>query len=540
MKTTGDRWRASALVMALALSSRATFAQSVGIASDRDLPPWMERWSALAPQGDLARRPTSASVALPLLIAPTTRVGSFWSAGNPGALPFELRDRFNMLSASRAMQDGAYRRPLDAASSTTTQVSGLAWQPLETRGAVVGRVVAHRSLDDPSSASAVNAPYGSSPFVVTDTTAPAMRRDRVRLDGAGGWRLGEWGIGAALGYEARRSASTDAPFARSNRAVREGANVGLTRRLRDGALVVGARAGWMAGEETISLSELPEQGAVFALEGYREVPRLDVSTSYYRRISRDVRSAGVDVGGALGGIRWVLYGTGARLRDRLTSERVDEPRSDRWSARTLTSGVAIQRGVAHGRAMVTAEGSVASLTGDAVQVLTSRSGPVADERVIDGSVEVRVLPATSWWTGVVRLSVLSEQRERSDSASQARSTVDGLTPGIAVEFGGRVSSRLRLSAGYAQAWYSGSGVIPSPSTRGALYRRVFAPELDMATSSASARAGSVVVQWSPSAGTDVWITGRDERTSSANRNRPFAPSGNRAARSVWLGVTRRP
>jgi len=231
---------------------------------------------------------------MPLLLLPVPKIGLFWTGGNPGALRWDIDDQRNDILAVRAGQDGDYRRPLDPAAATVTRISGMGWQPLGSRGAAIGRVLFDRTIRDPSSASDVNDSYSSSPFVVTDTSAAALRTSRARLEGAGGWRLGDWGLGVALGYDARTTTTVSSPFVRRNRAVSPAATVGVVRSFRSGRFQAGVRGSWRGGEETIKLIEVAREGIVFQLEGYREVPAQSIIGGYFRRARR--QTAGPPLG----------------------------------------------------------------------------------------------------------------------------------------------------------------------------------------------------------------------------------------------------
>jgi hypothetical protein len=103
-------------------------------------------------------------------------VGLLWTAGAPADLGRDVNDLRTRLSLAGSGEDGDYRRPLDPAESRGIRFEGAGWGPLGTRGAVVGRVIAGRLDHGPSSPSVGAAPYLSSPFVVTDTTSPRLRR----------------------------------------------------------------------------------------------------------------------------------------------------------------------------------------------------------------------------------------------------------------------------------------------------------------------------------------------------------------------------
>ena len=512
-------------------------AQSLGLVPGRDVPEWLESWSPLAQQGDLPRRLPSASTATPLLLLPLPRIGLFWSGGNPAALAWDVTDSRADISAVRALQDGELRRPLDPASSALTQLTGMGWQPLPKLGAGIGRVTFGRDVRDPSSVSDLNEPYPSSPFVITDTTVTALRRTRARLEAAGGWRVGGWGLGVALGHDARNTATVAAPFARRNRAVFSAATVGLSRASADGRYQVGARAQLKGGEETVGLSEIAEQGIVFELVGYREVPVRDIQGFYTRRVTREVRSGGIGAAARVGRGQVVVFADATRSRERPTSQQRDNPASDLWATSGGMGGISAQFPLFADRVLFAANGRFTKLSGRAKQVLLSPTGFDADERALEGSVEARYSPATAPWMGVAKLSLLSDRRERNDSVAQANTVIQGTTPGAAVELGRRLGVRLLIVGGYAISAYSGSGTIPSAASRGPVYRRLIAPELAIATTGTRAQAFSFAARYAPRESAAVWVAGRSEIFSSDNASGSLVPLGNRTANTIWVGVT---
>jgi hypothetical protein len=523
----------------LAASNESASSQSLGIVPGRDLPDWLETWSPLYRQGDFPRHLPSASVATPSLLLPVAKVGLFWDTRNPAALPWEVDDQRSDIAVAHASQEGPYRRPLDPAASSVTQFYGMGWQRVPTQGAVVGRATFDRNVQDPGSVSDVNEPYGSTPFVMTDTSTSALRQTRARLEGAGGWGVGQWGFGVALGYDTRNTATVASPFARRNRAVSSAGTVGIVRGFKDGKLKVGVRGTWSGGKETVNLFEFAQEGFLYLLEGYREVPGQDFIVTFQRQMTEETRSVGASVGGKTGTVKWVVFGDAAHFRQRLTSLQQDNPATDLWATTGGSGGLAFQFPLLRKRATLTFNGRVASLTGHAEQVLPPRTGFDAHERVLDLHTEFRLAP-TNDWTAAVNGSLLAEHRERNDSIAKASTIVDGITPAIAVEIGRVIVQRLMIIGGYAIAGYTASGTIPSASSRGALYKRVFAPELEMATSDSRSQAASFAVRWQPHNANAVWIAGRYERLDSQAQTATFAPIGGRNAKSIWLGVTLAP
>ena len=117
-------WTAMGLfALALLTGPRQADAQVLGTSDapgGPELPRWLTAWSPLAAVADLHRSLPGTEVSLPsLLTLPAPRVGSFWSAGNPGALPFENSDTYAQIRTGYKRYSGEYRRPLDAGQSRT-------------------------------------------------------------------------------------------------------------------------------------------------------------------------------------------------------------------------------------------------------------------------------------------------------------------------------------------------------------------------------------------------------------------------------------
>jgi hypothetical protein len=525
-------------VMALGTGSE-TAAQEPGRAPARELPQWLFTWSPLNDVGTLPRRLPAASEGGPSLLHPVERVGVFWSGANPAALPWEVKDASSDLFAVRAGESGEYRRPLDPGATRVTRGGGMGWQPLGARGAVVGSVLFDRTIKDPGPISNVSDPYSSTPLVVVDTTTPALRVTRARLEGAGGWRLGDWGVGLSLGYDTRRTATVAAPLVRLQRAVLPAGSAGVVRDLADGRLQLGVRAGWQGGEETVSLAPVGATGEMWQLVGYAEVPRIFIGPAVVRRISRRARSIGVGAAGFAASARWYAFAETERRHERESGVGSQDPPQDKWDTDGRTVGAALQLPLRTERAVLTLSGRIRSVRG-AAELHPARTGFSSDETEASGSGEVRFGTASDAWSSVVRASVLRDRRERSDSAADLRSEIAGITPGVAVEVGRRVSPRLLVIGGYALARYAGTGTIPLASAQGPIFQRVFAPELDIATSNILAQAFTGGLRWQMQPGRQLWVSATAEQLRSQQTDRFFAPGGRRNTHSVSMGVTLTP
>ena len=536
---------ARAVVTFWALAATATAdigaAQSLGLATGRDLPAWMVSWSPLDSHADLPRLMPSASTALPLLLLPPPKVGLFWLTGNPAAFPADVGEAYSNFMSARSGQSGDYRRPLDPGGSSLTQVSAVSWRPVGTQGAAIGRIIVDQETLDPGSKADVTQPYTSNPFVVTDTSTSPMRRVRARLEGAAGARLGPWAVGGALGYETRDNYTVHAAFARFDRQVTPALTVGLTRSFGDSGLTVGVHGRWSGGAETIEMYQNTLGGRIYQLEGYSDVVARDQVT-YYRRMESDEASAGAGASGRMGAGRWVVFGDWARYRDGLWSQlNTDNPAKDRWETHAWSVGAAVQQALWGGRWLLTVQGRWFSLNGQGDLAMDS-AGVIfwAHEHSLSGSAELRLLPVEDGWTAVAVLSVVNERRNRADSAAGIWTTLETLTPGIAIEAGRTALRNVFVSGGVAIASYMPRGEIPERLARGTVYQTLIAPEMDFYATKATTTALSLGVRWQVRDGTALWLAARSETlspTSGYQQVSGYSPQGSRTASYVAVGVS---
>lgn len=189
------RWRALApVVMASAVPLQAqTMADGL---AQLGAPGWMTAWSPLAPLADLSQVLPTTGARPDLVGAPAPRIGLWWTAGSPAALPFEVVDRRSMFRGVGGWTDGTYRRALDPDDVTAFQASGLAWTPIASSGGAAATVLVDQEHAGALPYAATLMPYTTDPLVVTDTTIPARRRVRARVEAAFAWRVRKWGRGS--------------------------------------------------------------------------------------------------------------------------------------------------------------------------------------------------------------------------------------------------------------------------------------------------------------------------------------------------------
>ncbi len=184
--------RSLVVVISLAVTT-AVHAQSSDWTTFLRGPEWIVGWSPLARVADLTRTAPTAPRFTDFLVAPAPRIGLFWTAGVPVGIGADVVQPRAELRVGLLGAGGGYRRSLDVDDVSGARVSGLAWRPVG-HGAVVGHVVALQRATAAGHAAILN-PHSSDPFVLADSSLPAMRQLSVRLEGALGWRFGRLDVG---------------------------------------------------------------------------------------------------------------------------------------------------------------------------------------------------------------------------------------------------------------------------------------------------------------------------------------------------------
>lgn len=524
-------------LVAIGLLGNVARAQPVLEVVERDLPAWMTRWSPLTEIGSITRGLPTAGHVTPSFVLPAPAVGLLWTGGNPAGLAWELGERRSEFVTGAASEAGPFKLPLAPEATDELRGVGRGWQPLGEHGAGIGSAAVARSELAPSSGANLFAPYASPRLVPTDTSTSALRRTQARLDAGAGWRLGGWGVGIALGYDTRTSETDAAAFVRRTRVVLPAASLGVARRLSDGFLV-GAHSTWQGGEELVDLNVATQQGVLHQLEGYREVPpNLITSTSpYFRRASRAALRHALSASGRVGEWRWAAVGAVEDRSDRFAGVRANDPLTDDWLAEGRELGVAVQRPLFGGRALLTAEGRWRAVRGRSDLVAPGGDGIATDEERTDGRLDVRLREPINGWLAVLRIGASYEERELTDSVAALRSDLRGATPSLSVELSRMLRPNLRLVGGVAVARYAGTGTVPEAAAYGPVFQRMFAPELDLMTSEISVTAFQAALAWTSAAGTEVWLAARREGSSSETPDRAFLPGGKRQASALTLTV----
>ncbi|MDP2958551.1 MAG: hypothetical protein Q8N53_19155, partial [Longimicrobiales bacterium] len=397
---------------------------------------WWRAWSPLAPVAELARPPAPAPMFPLLLLAPPLRVGLSWTAGNPAALSGDVAEGYTEFRGGVRDESGAYRRPLDAGRVRSLVASAHGWRPLGPSGGVAGGVTVERATLEDGVPANLGEAYAMSPHLFADSSGSDLGRTLARVEGAGGWALGDWGLGLALGHESWDTRTDVTQVPRSQRGSRSGAAVGATRALASGRLMVGGQARWLSQVQAMSINTRQAETTVYMLEGYGEpvATRLVARQGYSRRVEREGGAAGVSAQIEAAGVRWIAFAEASKLAERQSEQFSNNPPTDRWDARGRALGVAASGGAPDGPSHFVARLTWARVTGEAGRAGLEEEGILfeATESLLDGALDVRLRPAAGWQGGA-HLSLVRDDRDRRDRLARVRSSLKSWRPALAVE-----------------------------------------------------------------------------------------------------------
>lgn len=505
-------------------------------ARDTGSPAWMTAWSPLVPIAEHPRRLERPPESRGLLVAGAPRTGLLWTAGSPVGLAYQLADARGELQAGFAGDDGGYRRPLDPNDVDVLQFAGLGWTPVG-RGAAAGRVVIDREALGNVFYADVTEPHSSNPLVLADSSLSQMRRQRIQMEGAFGWRFGAWGLGLAAGFELRDHRSREARLPRISRRTRQGVTLGAARELPWAGLRLEAHVRWSGGTETLTVTPRFDAALIYQLEGYAEPTRrlVDPPSTYFRRLEHDAWAWGFAASGRALGAEWTAFWESADRDEGHFSELTGPPSKDRWCADGSVLGGSLQRPLFGERLLLTGRLRYSRLDGDATRADLEGSIFRAAEKVVWGDFEARWAPPGSPWAAAAAFTIRRESRIRRDFIERTRSEIESWTPGGVVEVARSFASGTNLAAGFGFAFYSPTVLIPDPEAMGPVYRLLTAPELALYATQARPIAVSFGVRQRVGGGAELLLRGRLESIGPhGEAPQQFAPSGDRTLWGVSL------
>jgi hypothetical protein len=443
---------------------------------------WLGGWSPLRPIADAPRGMARAPLAPGLLDAPAPIAGAFFLVGAPGALARDLtrgaddeRDRigFGDLRVRLAAASGSFRRPLDPAESSVGGVSGQGWAKVGSRGVAIGRFVVDREHLATSSFTARVTPYTASPFLSTDSVTPPMDRTRARLEGALGWELLGFGLGASAGLESREHSTTDFPLRRAGRSAFPAWSLGAERVLPwfDARIGVFARA--MEPNETNILNPRPLPTIYYPVRGLDEPVSVPLSEQLFTREQRQGKARGIT--GAFSVFETdvvVTRESGSQAEDGVLGIQAN-PAVNRW--RTSGDETRLQAQRAQGeRLRLTVVGVDAAFDGAAERL--DLEGIAYRASHGQRAIEADLRGQWGAWTAAVLGGASSTTRRASDFVAELALDLDVRQTFAAAEVARRFE-RAALALGVSGSSAAGAGSIPAVEEMLPVNQRLLAPML---------------------------------------------------------------
>lgn len=499
---------------------------------------WARSWRPLAPLAELPRPPLRAPDPPDVLLAPPLRIGSFWTAGNPAALPDEVQDAWTGFAGTHDVADGSFRRPLDPVRREADRAHILSWKPVGGWGAAAGEVEAGAVRMEPSGLARWMEPYQGTPFVLTDTGRVDMDRFAVRAEGAVGVELGSWRVGTAASYRAADTRTEAAPFPRDQETVGWGLTVGASRVLAGGTLRLGVYGRSQGVTDETFLIPAETSGLARILQGLAEPREIAViRTPLFRRLERSGEGIGVTAAGRAAGGRWLLYGERGWKEETQAREPRATPESgfDRWETDGTRLGAALQR--RYGRFLLTGRAEGATLTGDARTPDLEQVVYSEDSWRLEGRLGVHLLPREAGWRGALRLGYWRTERERVDRLAGLREDLTLVRSSAALSVGKALSQRVIVSGGAGVRVHGAAGLVPDAAEQGERYRELVAPAIAYDATSADAYSFRGTVLWRTGARTALWVRGETSDVSAdVTEHTLVQPTGSRDRWDVSLGV----
>lgn len=497
-------------------------------------PSWMSAWSPLSRLGDLGAAPLSATTFG--AIAPAPRVGLWWTAGLPATIAYELPDEYSEFRFAAAHAAGTYRRVMDPQDVSVVQASALGWRPIAQSGGAAGSFVVDQETSGARPFAATLVPYASDPFIVADTTSPATRRVRARLEGAFGWRVGALGLGIAAGLEEGDHRTRDAGFPHFGRTSTPAVRAGLAWTPFP-SLQIGVYGRWTRNAETLSMGPRTTPGMVFRFAGYHDPDSAAVvgPAFSFSRSSRTAYTGGLAAGGHLLSTDWVAWVDRPRRINRHFSALVADPPTDRWEAEGWTWGGALQRWFLD-RLLFTGTIRRETLHGDAR--LADLDGVVfrSSESELTVSSDLRYVPVASPWSVITSYVLVRTHRLRYDFIAEVGTDLVEWTPGLTIAVIRRMG-RASVGLGASGVGYSAVGAIPDANALGPVYQSHVAPTMTLAASRARPLRVTASLGYQVGHATTLQLEGDYMSIDGSDTSLPFAPGGTRTSWAFGVRVT---
>ncbi|MGH7445375.1 MAG: hypothetical protein ACREKM_10880, partial [Longimicrobiales bacterium] len=421
----------------------------------------------------------------------------------------------------------------------TGVLAGGGWRPIGA-GAVSGGLSVARTGYVDGIYGNLRTPYSSSPHTSADTSGAAVRELHARLEGSGGWRLGNWGMGLSLAYETTDAHTEGSLTPRFRRTGAGGATAGIVRSFLDGQLTLGTYARILAHAQRVTISAARgEVARVYPIEGLSEPVAIDFATgAYIRRIERDEYGFGASASVRALGTHWVLWGGYSQMTEVQVAEVRRGAAEDRFEPSGILAGLAAQRDFADERGQLTLSALFRSLQGDATRAALAAEGVLfqADEQQVDASLDFRW--RSDAWQAAILAGVQHESRMRWDILEGTGSDLSAWRPHGAIE-AARAFGRLSVGLGAGVSSFAPSGTVPGREGHAPAYDRLIAPELALYASPAMGYSAELSARWSTDSGRRLWTSVGYGSVSPRGdgASLPFDPEGRRSTWIVSAGVT---
>ncbi len=483
----------AALCLGVAVAPATVLAQPT--IDDASASPWLWRWSPVRSIGDLGL-PGSIGVEAPrLLERPAPRIGLAWTAGNPAGLHDDITGAWTQFLLGSSGVSGTFRRPLDPRSANAPTLSVGAWRRVSDRIAGIGRVSVELAQSTAGTPTAFVSPYGSSPFIPTDTNSPALRRPTVTIEGGEAIALGKWRLGASAGFHLLENTSTQSAAAVIGRASLAGLTLGLSRRVGN-TMQVGAQVRLLDGSESVNLFPNPQVIRVYALDGLVGVEPGDYSPgtlAFFRRADRSARSVGLDASGLSRGATWTAFARLEHSDERQVFAIATGVPSDRWATDGYTMGAAAQRRL--WRSLLSVRSEFTSQRGDASRTTIAGGAYLADASALAMVADVRSVDGASRYVWGAVAGVWRQSQAVTDRAARMTTDIVAWSPSLSAEVGKVVKPRLTVLVGYGVSGYTPNAGIPSPVGRARSYRTLIAPAMEMAAAATRTDRVTLAARW---------------------------------------------
>ena len=513
---------------------RAAAAQDTGVLSDS---PWRWAWTPLRTVGGVGL-PAPGPLRTPhLLDLPAPVVGLAWSARNPAGMSDDVRETYAQLSLVNSGIQGTYRAPLAPRRMSRLLAEYGGWRRLGNRSAVIGRAAVERGDQGEGNGAVFVLPDPSSPFVPTDTNAPATARTRVTFEGAQGVALGRWRMGISLGYSGTSDNARGSTIAVIRRAAVGGASLGLARTLGEHGRV-GVSARRISRNETANVFANPATARLYLLDGFLNVNPQDyslTSTPFLRRADRWGEGIGVDAAGRWRGIDWSTWVQRLRTGERQVSAVAANTPVQRWNTTGYDLGIASQGRL--GAVMLSTVATAVVQRGTSVRspATTREFESDASRAALHG--DARWSPTGSAWGGAITVDAVRQWQRATDRGARSATDITAWSPAGGFEVSRRWRRGWSAGAGVAMGHYTPIATIPSLTARSASYLALLAPAFEVAAAPARTIGSAITIRRD---GENRMVVLRAAWSSTAATQRAmdayYLPRGSRGAWTISLSV----